>query len=483
MFYKQNGIVAGILLLILFAGAIGLVSVQMDKTVNRMHYSVVEEMGEYRTELIRQDFQKTAELVESMQDYLATRGYQKEQFEELIALLIRQDNKVSRIWFETEGKRTICTDSGIRESEAGPSKERNGGLYAEDSTYYWTLYGRQGEVALGIDIALDHLHAYFSNLLPAGKNYAYILNDSGVIVAHPEEKWLGIRLLDSLERRRVKQVVGENKRIHVTGFSQFLLLPVDKIYYPLTVGTEKCTVVINVVQLDNQEAMADFHRYALWIVVFTVVIFIVLLAYSQRRWRKEYDLRQKAEQEAIRLNLQQLKNQLNPHFLFNALNSLSALITTDPGVARKFILEMSKVYRYVLEKRKENLSKLEEEVEFIRHYYFLQKIRFGEQLNLHLADNLTTVNGRIPAMSLQLIFENALKYNEITHRYPLDIDIYAEVGAVIVENSYHPRTDMPEASFGVGMESIQEIYRYYADVQPEYEIKEGKFICRLPLVE
>ena len=162
---------------------------------------------------------------------------------------------------------------------------------------------------------------------------------------------------------------------------------------------------------------------------------------------------------------------------------MSALITTDPGVARKFILEMSKVYRYVLEKRKENLSKLEEEVEFIRHYYFLQKIRFGEQLNLHLADNLTTVNGRIPAMSLQLIFENALKYNEITHRYPLDIDIYAEVGAVIVENSYHPRTDMPEASFGVGMESIQEIYRYYADVQPEYEIKEGKFICRLPLVE
>ena len=74
MFYKQNGIVAGILLLILFAGAIGLVSVQMDKTVNRMHYSVVEEMGEYRTELIRQDFQKTAELVESMQDYLGDTG-------------------------------------------------------------------------------------------------------------------------------------------------------------------------------------------------------------------------------------------------------------------------------------------------------------------------------------------------------------------------------------------------------------------------
>ncbi|MCQ4905915.1 hypothetical protein, partial [Odoribacter splanchnicus] len=69
-----------------------------------------------------------------------------DQFEELIALMLRLDNKVSRIWFEREGKRTICTDAGIRESEAGPSKQRNGGLFAEDSTYYWTLYGRQGEV-------------------------------------------------------------------------------------------------------------------------------------------------------------------------------------------------------------------------------------------------------------------------------------------------------------------------------------------------
>ena len=168
MFYKQNGIVAGILLLILFAGAIGLVSVQMDKTVNRMHYSVVEEMGEYRTELIRQDFQKTAELVESMQDYLATRGYQKEQFEELIALLIRQDNKVSRIWFETEGKRTICTDSGIRESEAGPSKERNGGLYAEDPLITGRYTGGRGRWHWG-SISLWIIYMLFFKLITCGE--------------------------------------------------------------------------------------------------------------------------------------------------------------------------------------------------------------------------------------------------------------------------------------------------------------------------
>ena len=436
MFYKQNGIVAGILLLILFAGAIGLVSVQMDKTVNRMHYSVVEEMGEYRTELIRQDFQKTAELVESMQDYLATRGYQKEQFEELIALLIRQDNKVSRIWFETEGKRTICTDSGIRESEAGPSKERNGGLYAEDSTYYWTLYGRQGEVALGIDIALDHLHAYFSNLLPAGKNYAYILNDSGVIVAHPEEKWLGMRLLDSLERRRVKQVVGENKRIHVTGFSQFLLLPVDKIYYPLTVGTEKCTVVINVVQLDNQEAMADFHRYALWIVVFTVVIFIVLLAYSQRRWRKEYDLRQKAEQEAIRLNLQQLKNQLNPHFLFNTLNSLRFVAAMhNDQIVSDGIQALSSLLQNTLTNKNEYIT-VQEELENLENYFAILRIRYAGsfEYSFHIEDD-ELLSCLVPKLILQPLAENSVMHGSSDDGSVMKIHItcWEEDGHMILE--------------------------------------------------
>ena len=459
MFYKQNGIVAGILLLILFAGAIGLVSVQMDKTVNRMHYSVVEEMGEYRTELIRQDFQKTAELVESMQDYLATRGYQKEQFEELIALLIRQDNKVSRIWFETEGKRTICTDSGIRESEAGPSKERNGGLYAEDSTYYWTLYGRQGEVALGIDIALDHLHAYFSNLLPAGKNYAYILNDSGVIVAHPEEKWLGMRLLDSLERRRVKQVVGENKRIHVTGFSQFLLLPVDKIYYPLTVGTEKCTVVINVVQLDNQEAMADFHRYALWIVVFTVVIFIVLLAYSQRRWRKEYDLRQKAEQEAIRLNLQQLKNQLNPHFLFNTLNNIYSLIAISPERAQSAVLELSKLLRYVLYENTQPYVPMEKELEFNHNYIELMRLRLARhvQVDVNIPTGLCRGYKIAPLLFITLI-ENAFKHGtSASIRSFVKINMSEPSPGVIecdIENSSFPKNETDKSGSGIGLKNL-----------------------------
>ena len=143
---------------------------------------------------------------------------------------------MSRIWFETEGKRTICTDSGIRRVKPDLQRKEMEGCMPKIHLLLDVIRAAGGG-GIGDRYRFGSFTCYFSNLLPAGKNYAYILNDSGVIVAHPEEKWLGMRLLDSLERRRVKQVVGENKRIHVTGFSQFLLLPVDKIYYPLTVGT------------------------------------------------------------------------------------------------------------------------------------------------------------------------------------------------------------------------------------------------------
>lgn len=134
--------------------------------------------------------------------------------------------------------------------------------------------------------------------------------------------------------------------------------------------------------------MEHFHRYALWIVVVTVLIFSVLLGVSQYKWRKEYDLRRKIEQEALQLNLQQLKNQLNPHFLFNSLNSLSALITTDPALAEEFVLKRRRFTAMCLKRGTETLASVKEELDFTRHYYFLQKIRFGKQLLLDIEEDV-----------------------------------------------------------------------------------------------
>lgn len=485
MFHRKNLIFIGLLLLLVFAGAVWLVGIQIDKAAVQMHSAMVQEVGAYRSELIRQDFKRTEEVRERMQAYLEKKGYEKEGLTELLEGSLKMDHKITRAWFVAGGEQVVCT------REAGAhgtvwtdtvSGRDGSGLYKDSRGEYWSLRGHYGKVNYGFDIYLSDLHAYFAVVVPAKRNYMYILNEAGVYITYPDEKRVGTPLTDARELERVKAVIRGNRELQVAGFSNYLLLPVDKVYYPIAVGTEKWVVVVNVLQLDNQEAMGRFHRYAFLIAVITVLIFSVLLAVSQYKWRKEYDLRRKVEQEALQLNLQQLKNQLNPHFLFNALNSLSALITTDPALAEKFVLKLSKVYRYVLEKRNETLASVQEELEFTRHYYFLQKIRFGEQLLLEIADDVKHIDGMIPAMSLQLLLENAIKHNEITRLHPLHIRIYPSGGDLVIENSYRPRSGESVDSIGIGLENIQKIYAYYSQERFHYSVENSLFVCKLPIL-
>ena len=272
-----------------------------------------------------------------------------------------------------------------------------------------------------------------------------------------------------------------------TGIDAYLLNGDElRMYYrgghPISVGEENWVVVFQLPDWMVQEEMIGFFRYALTIVVCIVLLFSVLLVYSRFRWRKEYEKRQKLEQEALQLDLQQLKNQINPHFLFNSLNSLSALISTDSRLAKAFVLHLSKIYRYVLEKKGVSLVAVAEEMKFIHHYYFLQQIRFRDQLQLQIEKRLEQEERQIPVMSLQMLVENAIKHNEITHEHPLKIRIYGQLSELIVENEYNPRLDATEHSFGVGFENIRKIYEYCSDKQFHYLIKEGKFICILPLI-
>ncbi len=488
MFHRKNLIFIGLSLLLVFAGAVWLVGIQIDKAAGRMHRAMVQEVGEYRSELIRQDFRRTEELRENVQGFLEKKGYDKENLTELLEGLVKMDNKITRAWFVAGGDYVVCTREGGAQqgmiwTDTALNREGSG-LYKDYRGEYWSLRGYCRGVTYGFDINLSDLHAYFAVVVPAKRNYIYILNEAGIYITYPDEKQVGKQLTDSRESERLKAVIRDDKTLQMTGFSSYLLLPVDKVYYPIRVGTEKWVVVVNVLQLDNQEAMEHFHRYALWIVVVTVLIFSVLLGVSQYKWRKEYDLRRKIEQEALQLNLQQLKNQLNPHFLFNSLNSLSALITTDPALAEEFVLKLSKVYRYVLEKRNETLASVKEELDFTRHYYFLQKIRFGKQLLLDIEEDVKQADGMIPAMSLQLLLENAIKHNEITRLHPLHIRIFLSGDELVVENSYHPRSGESKDSMGIGLENIQKIYAYYSQQERfYYAVENNLFICKLPVLK
>ncbi|WP_461637769.1 histidine kinase [Labilibaculum euxinus] len=196
------------------------------------------------------------------------------------------------------------------------------------------------------------------------------------------------------------------------------------------------------------------------------------------------ELRRKAleeEEEKVKAQLKNIKNQINPHFLFNSLNSLYALVEGEPKLARKFILSLSKVYRYLLDSNNSNLISLKQELDFIKQYLFLQKIRFGDNLLLEYDIKDEALNRKLPSVSIQSLVENAIKHNIITSEKPLTIRIsVSDEYYLIVENPYQPRTDMSHSP-GTGLKTLEALYAFLGDKQPVYGIENGFFRVKLPL--
>jgi LytS/YehU family sensor histidine kinase len=161
---------------------------------------------------------------------------------------------------------------------------------------------------------------------------------------------------------------------------------------------------------------------------FGAVIFIVLL------WQASLRREQKLREENLIFQNETLKNQVNPHFLFNSLNTLSALVATQPEVAEEFIGRLSSIYRYILEYSSKDKVPLSTEIAFIKDYFFLHKIRDDGkiQLKVNVDEN---DNSEILPVSLQILVENAIKHNKATRESPLKILIYTENKHIIVKNN------------------------------------------------
>lgn len=187
------------------------------------------------------------------------------------------------------------------------------------------------------------------------------------------------------------------------------------------------------------------------------------------------------EQEQQRAELEILKSQLNPHFLFNVLNTISQLTLRDGLKARDCIQQLSKVYRYVLENRAVNLVPLEKELGFAQAYLKLLATRFGEALkvNCSLPENLPWT---VPPMVVQMLIENVAKHNIISKNYPLQLKLYIEDGYFCVGNTRRPRVNRPH-SFGKGLLTIQTRYHILTDQPVKQEITCETFLVKLPLLE
>ncbi len=216
-------------------------------------------------------------------------------------------------------------------------------------------------------------------------------------------------------------------------------------------------------------------------ITFVISFFFNAVNFFQN-WRKAALDAETLKKEQMASRYESLKNQVNPHFLFNSLNALTNLVYEDQDQAADFIRQLSKVYRYVLDTRAQEVVELKTEMEFVNSYLFLQKIRFDEKLKVEI--NLDGFeSSMVPPMSIQMLLENAIKHNTIAKDEPLTIQLKVEDEKLIVSNNLQKK-NIPVAEIsGTGLNNIISRYEFLSQEKVEIIESETHFTVNLPLLK
>jgi len=206
------------------------------------------------------------------------------------------------------------------------------------------------------------------------------------------------------------------------------------------------------------------------------------LDYLLNKYKETVEEKETLEQMSIHHDFNTLKNQVNPHFLFNCFNTLSSLISEDRQKAEVFLDELSKVYRYLLRNNEEGVSTLENELKFIQSYYRLLQTRHGQAVEINVQADKRYGPYLLPSLTLQLLVENVVKHNMLSKNRPLVIDIFTTTGNKLVVNNNLQRRSVKAPSNNVGLQNIKAKYDLLK--QPGFQIMEDEknFTVVLPLI-
>lgn len=278
-------------------------------------------------------------------------------------------------------------------------------------------------------------------------------------------------------------------------------------YYPFERGPFKRMVLQNLVTLlaisplalgglyFAQDYIPDFVNMqfqATMLLMFVVVIFMFNFAFYtfhffdnwQTTTQDKANLEVQAaelEREKSELQYHHLKNQVNPHYLFNMLTSLDGLVHTNPELASDFIRHMSKVYRYVLQHKESEVVNVEEELEFIAHYIQLLHIRYGNGLVIDISVSEEAKERGVVMITLQMLIDNAIKHNVIQQSEPLHVTITDEEDYLVIRNNKQLRKQI-ETSNGRGLVQLRHLYQYLTDKEIIIEDKDDSYTIKLPLL-
>ncbi|WP_104734168.1 2TM domain-containing protein [Hanstruepera ponticola] len=231
-------------------------------------------------------------------------------------------------------------------------------------------------------------------------------------------------------------------------------------------------------QFLNNESWKPY-QFGLWITLSIVVVFHVIYFYNKYQQNKIKE--QKVIAGTASAKFDALKNQLDPHFLFNSLNVLTSLIDENPDNAQRFTTSLSKVYRYVLEQKNKDLVSVDEELNFARTYMMLLKMRFEDSIVFEIPDKASNPESKVVPLSLQLLLENAVKHNTVTSSKPLHIKIYEDEGDLIVENNFQPKQIIKKSS-GVGLSNIMQRYQLLTNRKVNINQQANRFAVAIPML-
>ncbi len=223
------------------------------------------------------------------------------------------------------------------------------------------------------------------------------------------------------------------------------------------------------------------RNYYITFLISMVVAILFYAAYFYKFYKEKQVKEQKIIAGSASARFDALKNQLDPHFLFNSLNVLTSLIDEDPHQAQNFTTSLSKVYRYVLEQKNKDLVTVDEELKFARTYVRLLKMRFEDSIIFEIPDQCSQPEAKIVPLSLQLLLENAVKHNIVTSSRPLHIKVFEEGSNLVVSNNLQEKQVVKKSS-GVGLQNIRQRYQILTDREVDIQKNSSEFRVTLPML-
>lgn len=205
--------------------------------------------------------------------------------------------------------------------------------------------------------------------------------------------------------------------------------------------------------------------------------------YFFEKWKEQFTLNQQLKNQQIRTQYEVLQNQMSPHFLFNSLNTLTTIIPENAEAAVSFTEKLSEVYRYILQNKDRELVSLKEEIDFVKSYLFLLRMRYPDNLSVDFKLDDKYLDLTIPPLTLQMLAENAIKHNVVSKAKPLHIDIYIENGKSVVVKNNLQRKDSLDKSTKTGLENIRKRYSILGQKEIDVITSATNFMVAVPLID